>query len=173
VLSALIWPDWTELGSERLPLRLDPPPCHDVAMFALLSTLCAGLFTGAAGYVTLVAQPSRLEAGTEVALAEFRPSFPRARRLQASLALLGGITGTCAWLAGDGAAFLLAALLLFGNVGFTLVVIAPLYERLMDPALAAGSSEARPLLERWGRLHAVRSGVGLLAFLAALLGLRA
>jgi hypothetical protein len=136
-------------------------------MLAELSALCAGLFTGAAGYVSLVAHPSRLEAGNEVALAEFRPSFPRARRLQASLAVLGGVSGAGAWLMGDGAAFLFTALLLFGNVAFTFAAIAPVYERLLDPELAPSSPETLPLLERWGRLHAVRSAVGLLAFLVA------
>ena len=142
-------------------------------MLALLATLCAGLFTGAALYVSLVAHPARLEAGTEVALGEFRPSFPRARRLQASLAMLGALSALGAWLAGDGGGFLLVALLLFGNVAFTFAVIAPVYERLLDPGLAVDSPESRPLLERWGRLHGVRSAVGLLAFGAALLALRA
>jgi hypothetical protein len=136
-------------------------------MLAELSALCAGLFTGAAGYVTLVAHPSRLEAGNATALAEFRPSFPRARRLQASLAVLGGVSGAGAGLMGDGAAFLFTALLLFGNVAFTFVAIAPVYERLLDPELAPSSPETLPLLERWGRLHAVRSALGLLAFLVA------
>jgi hypothetical protein len=53
------------------------------AVLPLLAALCAGLFTGAALYVSLVAQPARLEAGAAVALAEFRPSFPHARRMQA------------------------------------------------------------------------------------------
>lgn len=140
---------------------------------ALLSALCAGLFTGAAAYVSLVAHPARLEAGTGVGLREFRPSFPRARRLQASLALLGAASGAGAWWGGEGGAFLVVAMLLFTNVAFTFAVITPVYERLLDPGLAPGSPEARPLMERWGRLHHVRSALGLAAFAMGLLGLAA
>jgi hypothetical protein len=36
--------------------------------------------------------------------------------------------------------------------------------RLLDPALESGSGEARELLSRWGRLHALRTVVGVAAF---------
>jgi hypothetical protein len=137
-------------------------------MFAFLATLCAGLFAGAAGYISLVEHRARLQAGPAVALAQFRPGFSRARAIQASLALAGG---TCAlvtaWRDG-GLAWFVVALLLLGVVVFTLVWIAPVYEALLDPALTAQSPEAPALLARWGRRHHVRSALGLLAFLLAL-----
>lgn len=142
-------------------------------LMTVLATLCAGLFTGACVYVSLVAHPVRLAGGAVAALAEFRPSFMRARRLQASLALLGGVSAAGAWLGEEGRGFLLVALLLFANVAFTFAAVAPVYERLLDPSLTAGAPETLPLLERWGRLHAVRTAVGLLAFAVALLALRA
>ena len=40
--------------------------------------------------------------------------------------------------------------------------------RLLDPALAAPPTEADALLVRWARLHAVRSALGLLAFVVEL-----
>jgi hypothetical protein len=42
--------------------------------FEVLATLCAGLFAGAAVYITLVEHPARLECGTELAVREFGPS---------------------------------------------------------------------------------------------------
>ena len=141
-------------------------------MMAALATLCAGLFAGAAGYISLVEHWARLRAGPAVALAQFRPGFPRARGIQASLAVTGGVCGGIAWLTGEGAAWLLVALLLFAVVGFTIVRITPVYTRLLDPSLTPESAEAPALLERWGRLHHVRSGLGLLAFFIALTALR-
>lgn len=140
-------------------------------MAPVLATACAGLFAGAAIYISLVEHWSRLRAGTEVALAEFRPGFPRARLIQASLAVLGGSSALAAWRDGLGTAWLVVSVLLFSIVGFTLVVIVPVYNRLLDTSLRPEMPEASVLLIRWGRLHAVRSIAGLAAFLSALLGL--
>jgi len=134
----------------------------------LVATLCAGYFAGAAFYVSLVEQPARLACPMPVALAEFRPGFPRARALQASLALLGTLCAILAWLRGAGKGWLVAATCLASVVGFTLARLAPVYARLLDPSLDAESPEARPLLVRWGRLHAVRTALGFSAFLACL-----
>ena len=137
-------------------------------MFAFLAALCAGLFAGAAGYISLVEHWARLQAGPSVALAQFRPGFPRARGIQALLAVIGGGSALISWLAGGGASWLVVALLLFGIVGFTLVSIRPVYNALLAPSLRAESPAARELLVRWGRLHHIRSALGLLAFLMAL-----
>ncbi len=137
-------------------------------MFALLAGLCAGLFAGAAGYISLVEHWARLQAGPSVALAQFRPGFPRARGIQASLAVIGGGSALISWLAGGGVSWLLVALILFGIVGFTLISIRPVYNALLAPSLTAESPAARELLVRWGTLHQIRSALGLLAFLMAL-----
>jgi hypothetical protein len=84
------------------------------------------------------------------------------------LAVIGGGSALISWLAGGGASWLVVALLLFGIVGFTLVSIRPVYNALLAPSLRAESPAARELLVRWGRLHNVRSALGLLAFLMAL-----
>jgi hypothetical protein len=51
-------------------------------------------------------------------------------------------------------------------VPFTLIVILPTTELLLDRSLDANSSESATLLRRWGRLHAVRTAVSLVAFVA-------
>src|SRR5262245_29498759 len=142
-------------------------------MSAFLTTLCAGLFAGAAGYISLVEHWARLRAGPAVALAQFRPGFPRARGIQVFLAVAGGVCGTIAWLTGAGRSWLLVALLLFAIVGFTLARITPVYGRLLEPSLTAESPEVSEVLERWGRLHHLRSALGLAAFLVALAALQA
>ena len=50
-----------------------------------------------------------------------------------------------------------AALLLGAIVPFTLAVISPTNRRLLDPALDSRGPMAAVLLQRWSRLHAVRS----------------
>jgi anthrone oxygenase-like protein len=64
---------------------------------------------------------------------------------------------------------LVAGLLLGAVVPFTLLVIRPTNERLLDPTLDPGSAEAAALLHRWARLHALRRLARGVAFL--LLGL--
>lgn len=142
-------------------------------MLALLAIVAAGFFAGAAVYITFVEHPARTEAGTAAALAQFAPSYRRATRLQASLAVAGCAAALGAWLGGAGLAFLLGGLLLGAVVPFTLVVIYPVNERLLDPALAPDSFEAVELLARWGWLHTVRSVLGTLAFLIELIAFRA
>jgi hypothetical protein len=139
-----------------------------VTLLVLVAVACAGLFTGAAVYITLVEHPARLECGPELALREFAPSYRRAVGMQASLAVVGCLGGIGAWLCGGGFAFLLGGLVLGAVVPFTLRVLYPVNARLLDPTLAPASADAGELLARWGRLHAVRSVLGLAAFLIEL-----
>jgi hypothetical protein len=133
-------------------------------IFELFATLCAGLFAGAAIYITFVEHPARLECGTELAATEFGPSYRRATLMQASLAALGLLAAITAWAQGRGLAVLIGGLLLGLVIPFTLVVILPTNKRLLDPGLDRSSAEAALLLGRWGQLHAARSVASGLAF---------
>jgi hypothetical protein len=132
--------------------------------FEFVATICAGLFAGAAIYITFVEHPARLECGTALAATQFGPSYRRASVMQASLAALGFVSALAAWAGGGGRPALLGGVLLGLVIPFTLVVILPTNKRLLDPALDRTSSEAAALLARWGRLHAVRSAASGLAF---------
>ena len=133
-------------------------------MIELIATICSGLFTGAALYINLVEHPARIEAGVEIAVAEFAPSYRRATVLQASLACVGSLAGVVAWAGGAGTSSLVGAIALLAVVPFTLIVIFPTNEALLDPGLDRTSPRARELLDRWGSLHAVRTVLGLAAF---------
>jgi hypothetical protein len=136
-----------------------------------LSTACAGIFFGAAAYINLVEHPARVSLGAALAVREFAPSYHRATVMQASLAVLGCVSGLlAAWRLGD-VTVGLAALLLGSLVPFTLVVIFPTNKRLLDPTLDPTSASAGALLARWNRLHAVRSIVSGAAFGVLLLRL--
>ena len=138
-------------------------------MLLLLATLASGLFAGAAVYITAVEHPARVSCGTELAVREFAPSYKRATVMQAALAVAGCLAGlAAAWQLQD-AGVALGALLLGAVVPFTLIVIFPTNARLLDPALDPRSAEATELLQSWGRLHAVRSGLSTLAFVVLLM----
>ncbi len=137
-----------------------------------LALVATALFSGAAAYVSLVEHPARLRCSTEIALAQWRPSYQRGTVMQASLAIAGTLLGISAFLSGAGPIWLLAAILLGSVVPFSLLVIFPTNKRLEDPNLDPSSEMARSLLVRWGHLHAVRSALSLIALMLMLFFLR-
>jgi len=134
-------------------------------VFLIVATLAAGIFAGAAIYVSVVEHPARLSCGTEIAVREFAPSYKRGAIMQASLAIAGCVAGVIGGWSLNDTGSIVAALLLGIIVAFTLIVILPTNKRLLDPALDASGAEAASLLRRWGRLHAVRSVLSVAAFL--------
>jgi hypothetical protein len=138
-----------------------------LAAAALVSTV---MFTAWALYITLVEHPARVASGASAGRAQFRPSYQRASPWQASfaaIALLSGtatatLTGQWTWLAG--------ALAVGAVIPLTLMVIRPTNQQLLGAEPLADAETLR-LLDRWGRLHAVRTvlgAAGLLVFLYAL-----
>ena len=134
------------------------------SMLEILATVCAGLFAGAALYINFAEHPARMECGTALAVRQFAPSYRRAALMQASLAIIGLASAAGAWWRGGGVAVLIGGLLLGVVVPFTLLVVRPVNKRLLAHRVGVDSVEATALLRRWGRLHAVRTVLGLLAF---------
>ncbi|HJU74195.1 MAG TPA: DUF1772 domain-containing protein [Gemmatimonadaceae bacterium] len=137
--------------------------------FALIATICAGIFAGAALYITFVEHPARVSCGSALALREFAPSYRRATIMQAGLAIVGLFSALEAWSRTGAPELLVGGLALGLVVPFTLVVIAPTNRRLLAAELDPESAEAAQLLQRWGRLHAVRSVLSAVAFLILIL----
>jgi hypothetical protein len=142
-----------------------------VAPLELYATLAAGLFSGASIYINLVEHPARTQCGTALALAQFAPSYKRATLMQATLAATGFLAALAACLLGAGTRWLIGGILLGLVIPFTLIVILPTNRRLLSPALAKDSPAAAQLLDRWGKLHAVRSILSFSAFLVFLFSL--
>jgi hypothetical protein len=122
-----------------------------------LAVLAATIFTGAAIYINVAEHPARMECGTVIAATVFGPSYRRAAVMQVILALLATIAGVSSWLGGAPVVWLLGAALIFAVVPFTLLAIGPTNNQLLEPASDRTSDQVRCLLQRWGRLHAVRS----------------
>jgi len=132
---------------------------------ARLATLASSLFTGAAIYINLVEHPARMQAGTQLALTEFAPSYHRATVMQVPLAVLGFVSAIGAWRSSTDVRWLIGGGALVAAIPFTALAIMPTNRQLLDPATAHDLERAELLLVRWGRLHAVRS----IASLASLL----
>ena len=142
-------------------------------LFQFLATLTTILFTGAAIYVNLAEHPARMECGVELAATVFGPSYKRAAKMQVILAVIATLAGVVSWLMGGGPMWLLGALVIFAVIPFTLIAIMPTNKRLLDPGLDRRSEATRDLLQQWGRLHAVRSILSLIAsliFLSLVMG---
>jgi len=140
--------------------------------FELVATFCAGIFAGAATYVSLVEHPARMECGTVLAITQFGPSYRRGAVMQGMLAAASFVAAVGAWVLSSNFAWLLGGVLNVAVIPFTLIVIFPTNKKLLDPSLDRSSEVARELLSRWGKLHWVRTVLGLAAlvvFLVALL----
>jgi hypothetical protein len=85
--------------------------------------------------------------------------------MQTSLALIGALAAMVRWGLGGPPGWLIAGFLRGAVVPFTLIVILPTIELLLDVSLDLNSPESAALPRRWGRLHAVRSAASLVAFL--------
>jgi len=138
----------------------------------LIATLAATLFAGAALYINVAEHPARMALETRMAALQWAPSYRRATLLQAPLALLSLVAGTSAWLMGASVAWFAAAVLIGLVVPFTFVVVMPTNRRLLDQGRDIASAETRALLEKWNKLHAVRTALSLVASLIYLWLLR-
>ena len=138
-----------------------------------LALAIAAVFFGAAIYVNVAEQPARLGLDDASLLAQWKPAYKRGTVMQAPLTVIGCLCALAAWWQTRDGAWLLGALLLIANMPYTFAVIMPTNRALMTRTPATAGRDSRALIEKWGRLHAVRSalaGGAMAAFLWAAAG---
>ena len=127
-----------------------------------LALIAAALFTGAALYVSACEQPARLHLDDGALLAEWKPAYKLGTMMQAPLAVVGALLGVIAWWQTGDWRWLLGGAIILLNWPYTFIVIMPVNNALL--ALETGGNpRARELIEQWGRLHAGRTSLGILA----------
>jgi hypothetical protein len=132
-------------------------------ILSLVAVLAASLFAGAALYINVAEQPARLILDTRSAAAQWAPSYKRATWMQAPLALVSLLCGIAVWVMTGRVGWLVAAALIGLVIPFTFLGIMPTNKSLLLRGRDLGSPDTRALLERWGRLHAVRTALSLVA----------
>ena len=142
-------------------------------LLGLIALTFAAAFWGAALYIHVAEHPARMGLDDRNALAQWAPSYARAFTMQGGLAVASGIAGLCAgWLTGQWS-WAVGAGLMLANWPYTVFGILPLNNRLKAVSPEAANSETRAMLERWNRLHRLRtilSGLAIVAYLWAASG---
>jgi hypothetical protein len=130
-----------------------------------LALSAAALFAGAAVYVSVAEQPARLALDDRALLTQWKPAYRRGAAMQAPLALIGCILGLMAWRQNGAWQWFAGAMVLVSAWPYTLLVIRPTYNELSGTSVSNAGPRTRTLVEKWGRLHAGRSALGVLAMM--------
>ena len=135
-----------------------------------LALIAGALFTGAALYVSACEQPARLHLEDGALLTQWKPAYKRGTAMQAPLALVGALLGVIAWWQTSDWRWLVGGAVILANWPFTFLVIMPTNNALLALDRTGADPRSRDLIEKWGRLHAGRTALGVAAtilFLAA------
>jgi len=88
--------------------------------------------------------------------------------MQSSLVIMSGVLGGLVYFGTWDWRWLLGAALILANWPYTLWVVIPVNKRLEATTPESANAETRDLVKTWGKLHAVRSALGLGATLVYL-----
>ncbi len=138
-------------------------------LLEIAATFCAGVFFGAAVYISIAQHPAVLEAGAHVGKRFFGPMYRRAAPMQIVLAVGGSLAGIARWSMGNGLMWIVGSLCLLSVIPITLVVIKPINDVLLNADSTPHESDTGALLKKWGPKHGWRSIVSGVAFVLFLL----
>jgi hypothetical protein len=135
-----------------------------IAGVAALATAAA--FTGACFVISVAEQPARMRLSPRAALDQWVPSYARALPMQAGLAVTGAVLGGLAFHASGVVLFACGALACVSNWPYTFIFMMPTNNRLkamQRDKKAEDEPRIVDMMNKWGRLHAIRGGLGVLA----------
>jgi hypothetical protein len=149
--------------------KLRRPPCPTTLVVSQqLALVTAAIFTGAAIYINIAEQRARLQLEPAALLAQWKPSYARGLVMQSSLVIVSAALGVLVYFGTWDWRWLFGVVPILANWPYTLGVIFPVNKRLAATPLGSANAETRGLVEAWGKLHAVRSVLGVGATLVYL-----
>ena len=116
-------------------------------IYARLAVLTAGLFSGAAIFISLGEHPARMACGTKLASTVFPGSFKRAAIIQSIFQLLSTLFSVLAWLNGSDIEWLYYGLLFLTLMPYTFFILMPINYKLLADDLDRESPKTKALLE--------------------------
>ncbi len=133
-------------------------------LIEFLALFLCGTFFGAAVYISIAQHPATMKAGIPVAEKFFPPMYNLAAPMQIVSAIGGTLAGLSLWFLGGGVLWAVGAALLVFVIPFTVIVLKPINDQLLDTKTKRSETETEKLLNQWAPRHWVRSVVSGLSF---------
>lgn len=133
-----------------------------------LALFLCGTFFGAAVYISIAQHPATMATGIPFAAQFFPPMYGLAAPMQIVCALGGTVAGGVQWFLGGSYLWLVGAVLLLFVIPFTLFVLKPINDQLLDTTATRSDAETEALLNQWAPRHWVRSIASGLSFVVYL-----
>jgi Domain of unknown function (DUF1772) len=135
----------------------------------LIALAAAAAFAGAAFYVGFAEQPARLQLDEKALLMQWKPSYARGFIMQASLAVVSAAFGFVAGFQLHDWRWAIAAVVILANWPYTLFVMLPTNKKIAAWPIDQAGAQSRALIVKWGKLHALRTALGIAATVGYLL----
>ena len=129
----------------------------------ILALVFAACLAGAAFYINFAEQPARLNLDPKQLLLQWAPSYKSGFIMQSTLAVLSGLASIYAFTQSQDWRWIVGSSLILANWPYTLLVIMPTNKKLLATKESEINADTVNLIRHWGKLHAVRTFLGLSA----------
>lgn len=135
-----------------------------MVILELISIYLCGAFFGAALYISVAQHPASMKAGVAVAGKFFPPMYALAAPLQIATAIGGTLCGFSEYYLSGDILWAVGATVLVSVIPYTVIVLKPINDQLLDTNVQRSESETKQLLEQWAPRHWVRTVLSGISF---------